>query len=109
MYLYEFDDTKPIVTKIVAATDQLKKDVENGKITDWTLNDLLNYFQRYNIILDPTDLYSMIKKNPLKQVITNIQGDTVVFKGDTDSQAPSDEGKKIVANMANQASKNLQK
>lgn len=109
MRLYEFDDTKPIVTKIVAATDQLKKDVDSGKAKDWKLDQLLDYFQRYDVILDPKDLYNMIKKDPLKQVISNIQGQDVVFKGQQQPTAPADQNKEVVAKMADQAAQNLQK
>lgn len=109
MYLYEFDDTKPIATKIVAATDQLKKDVESGAVQNWTLDELLNYFQKYDVILDPTDLYNMLKKDPLKQVVSNIQGDSVVFKGQEQPEAPKDENQKIVKQMADKAQKSLAK
>ena len=105
MRLFEFDPQNALATKIVAATDQLKTDLDNGKIQpNWSLDKLLDYFQRYDIILDPKDLYNMIKQPPLKNVISNIQGDKVVFKGQASStEMPQDQSKQVVAQMAQSA------
>jgi hypothetical protein len=95
--------------KLVAVTDQLKTDLENNKLNfGMTTDQLLDYFQEYNIILDVSDLYNMIQVPPLKQVITNIQGDKVVFKGQSDdSENPNQESEqeKVVAQMAKRAMK----
>jgi hypothetical protein len=46
----------------------------------------------------------MIKKLPLKNLISNIQGDNIVFKGfGTPEAPPEDESKNIVAGMAKKA------
>lgn len=104
MFLYELDETQPLTIKIVAIVDQLKRDLDKGKVSDWNVDQLLQYFQKYDVILDPTDLYSMIQKPPLKNVISDIQGDKVVFKGqDTPMDQPEDEQQKIVATMAKKA------
>lgn len=109
MRLYEFDREfeGAKIAKIVALTNQLKQDVDQGKIgNNFSTDALLDYFRKYDVILDRTDLYSMIKVPPLKDVITNIQGDKVVFKGQsTGSEAPEDENQKVVAQMAKQAQK----
>lgn len=105
MRLFELDDQNALATKIVAAADQLKFDLENGNVEpNWSLDQLLKYFQNYGVILDPTDLYNMIKQRPLKDVITNIQGDKVVFKGQSNTnQMPKDQSKEVVAKMAQSA------
>lgn len=103
------DTQNALVTKIAAVVNQLKQEVETGNIPEgYTVDDLLEYFRAYDIILDVTDLYSMIKVPPLKSLISNIQGDDVVFKGQDqgDLEAPEDESKKIVAQMAKSAMKN---
>jgi hypothetical protein len=77
MRLFEFDEDNVTVVKIVALTNQLKNDLENGEIgDDYTVDELLDYFQDYDVILDVNDLYNMIKTPPLKGVIKNIQGVT---------------------------------
>lgn len=105
MRLFELDAQNALATKIVAATDQLKTDLEKNKVQpNWTLDKLLRYFENYGVILDPVDLYNMIKQEPLKSVVTNIQGDQVIFKGQaTSNQMPQDQSKEVVAQMAQSA------
>ncbi len=110
MFLFEFDQDSALVSKIVALTNQLEQDLEDGRIgTDYTVDQLLDYFQNYDVILDVQDLYNMIKVPPLKTVIKNIQGDKVVFVGQEESSpkydAPEGDDKKTVAAMAKRAMK----
>lgn len=108
MRLYEFTD--PIVTRLVAITDQLKSDLDNGEVgPEMTTDQLLQYFSNYDIVVDKKDLYNMIQKPPLKNIITNIQGDNVVFKGqeNSDSEAPEAENQKVVSKMANKAASKM--
>jgi hypothetical protein len=73
-----------------------------------TTDQLLDYFQDYDIILDVTDLYNMIQVPPLKQVIANIKGDEVIFKGQpdgSDNPEQKTEQEKTVAKMAKKAMK----
>lgn len=107
MRLYEFDGESAYVTKIVALSNQLKNDLDNGEIPlDFSVDRLQDYFRRYDVILDRDDLYNMIKQPPLKDVIRNIQGDKVVFKGqNAPGEAPQDENQKVVAQMAKSALK----
>lgn len=107
MLLCEFDETDPYATKIIAVVDQLKQDLETGKIKhDWNVDKLLRYFKQYDVNLDVTDLYTMIEKPPLRKVISNIQGDKVVFKGH-EPQPDMDKSKneKTVKTMAKKAAK----
>lgn len=105
----EFDD--PLVPKIVAVTDQLKSDLEKENVNfDWDVDTLLKYFQKYDVILDRTDLYKMLEKPPLNSVISNIEGDKVVFKGQETAKLPQsnsspEDSKKTVAAMAKKALK----
>lgn len=111
MRLYEFaQDDKLLVTKIAALSDQLNNDIRNGNISpnNYTTDMLLDYFRKYNVILDKKDLYNMILTYPLKNVISNIQGDQVVFKGMPQQPAapdspPPQQSKDIVSKMAHKA------
>lgn len=115
MYLFEFDQNSAEITKIVALTNQLKDDVDSGEINpdQYTVDELLNYFQNYDVILDKSDLYNMIKTDPLKSVVSNINGDQIEFKGHEKApepesepqEEPEDENKKTVAKMAKSAMK----
>lgn len=94
-----------MITKLVAIADQLKSDLEKGEADpNMSVPDFLQYLKKYDIIYDKTDLYDMIKKLPLKNLISNIQGDNIVFKGfGTPEAPPEDESQSIVAGMAKKA------
>lgn len=104
MRLFEFTD--PIVTQLVALTDQLKTDIDSQKLpSEIPVDRLLDYFRKYNLPLDVNDLYDMIKKPPLKNLIANIQGGQVIFKGHQEPESTEDEDAKIVKQMAKSAMK----
>ena len=109
MLLCEFDQDRALVAKIVALTNQLKHAREAGTIgDDFTVDQLLQYFQKYDVILDPQDLYNMIKVPPLKNVIKNIQGDAVIFVGQEEKSTEKPAGgdsEKVVKQMAQRAMK----
>ena len=103
MRLYEFAQD-PLITKIVTVADQLKSDLDDGTIQpEMSLQDFIEYLQVFDITLDPNDLYNMIKKPPLNKLISNIQGDQVIFKGFGTVEQPEDEKKKVVQQMAKSA------
>jgi hypothetical protein len=110
MLLREFDrdQDSAMVSQIVALSNQLQQDVESGEVDadNYTVDQLLDYFQQYDVILDVNDLYNMVRVPPLKGIITNIQGDKVVFKGHQGATAEKPEGgdsDKTVQQMAKRA------
>ena len=106
MRLFEFAGS-PLLVKLVATTSQLKSEIDSGKMhSEWTVPELLQYYRDNDIVIDKSDLYTMIKKPPLDQSIENIQGDNIIFKGQTPEQeAGPDENQKIVQQMAQSAMK----
>lgn len=103
MRLYEFA-TDPFIPKLVTVADQLKSDLDDGTIQpQMSLQDFIEYLQVYDITLDPNDLYNMIKNPPLNKLISNIQGDEIIFKDFGTVEQPDDEKKKIVQQMAKSA------
>jgi predicted GTPase len=112
MLIFEFDQKQDsaMVTQIVALTNQLQQEIDDGEIDpdNYSVDNLLDYFQEYDIILDVDDLYTMIKVPPLQDVVTNIQGDKVVFKGhqgDTAKKPHGGDSEKTVQQMAKRAMK----
>ena len=103
MRLYEFVD--PLIPKLIAVSDQLKSDLADMKADadGTTVDQFLQYLQKYDITLSPDDLYNMIKKPPLNKLISNIEGDTIVFKGNEQPEAPDDEKQDVVKSMADHA------
>lgn len=109
MRIFEFEEDPRLNAKLVVASDELKSDLDKNKFPDgMTTDQLLDYFQDFDVILDITDLYNMIKVPPLKQIISNIQGDDVIFKGEEELSSDFDEPdkqKKVVSKMAKHAMK----
>ena len=102
-------EDQALAASILAVSNYLQQQVETGDIdTDnYTVDDLLNLFQSQDIALDVQDLYTMLDKPLLKGIISNIQGDKIVFKGDEpidmDPNAEPDDSQKVVADMADSA------
>jgi hypothetical protein len=107
MRLFELDNPNPLLVRLVAVTSQLTSDIDSGaEHSDWTVDELLDYYKSNDIILAKDDLYDMIKKQPLKNKISNIQGDKVIFKGqETPVEPDEDENKKVIDQMAHKAMK----
>lgn len=109
MRLFEFDQNHNLLVKITALSDQLRSDIQKGNISpQYTTDMLLDYFRKYGIVLDKDDLYNMIKTEPLKNIITNIQNDMIQFKGmPQEPKAPEspnpEKSKDIVSKMAHKA------
>ena len=108
MRLFELAND-PKLTRLIAATDQLKTYLDQGKIIkNWTLDQLLTYFRKFDLILSSDDIYGMIQQKPLKNVISNVEGDQVIFKGLEPQQPaaeapPPEQSKEVVAKMAQHA------
>lgn len=106
MFLFELED--PEVVKLAAIVAQLKSEIDDGSVDpNWTTDMLIDYLHQNGINLDITDLYDMIKNPPLNTLISNIQGDKVVFKGHDDTMRNNDpsQDQKVVGQMAQNAMK----
>jgi len=107
MFLFELAD--PASAKLIVLVNQLKTDLDNGIIdpSSYTTDEFLTYLQdKGGIVLDVTDLYDMIKNPPLNTIISNIQGDKVVFKGHDEMQEPDQsQSQQVVGQMAQSAMK----
>jgi hypothetical protein len=107
MRLYEFANSDPQVTSLIAISNQLKDAIDSGQADDnWTVDELLQYFHEYSINLSPGDLRKMITQPPLNNVISNIKGDQVVFVGQDSGSAETDDqdqNQEVVAQMAKSA------
>ena len=107
MRLFELSNPNPLLVRLVAVTSQLTSEIDSGdQHSDWTVDELLQYYKDNDIILAKEDLYDMIKKPPLKNKISNIQGDKVIFKGQDSPMEPEEEdNKKVIDQMAHKAMK----
>lgn len=80
MRLFEFSDRDPLRVKLMAVTNQLKEKVKGSPRT-WSTDELLNFLKLNDIVLDKSDLFDIVKKEPLVNIIDNVNDDQVIFKG----------------------------
>ena len=100
MRLFEFSDSDPLRVKLVAVTNLLKS-INEPMSTD----EFLTILNKNGISLDKADLFDMVKKEPLSNIIADISDDTVTFKGQegdmgTAVDQSQDENEKIRQQMA---------
>jgi hypothetical protein len=107
MFLFEFTGADPLLVKLVAVTSQLTSDIDSGlQHSDWTVDELLNYYRQNDIMLSKDNLYDMVQNPPLNSKIANIEGDKVEFKGhETPVEPEEEDSKKVVKTMAKKAMK----
>ena len=107
MRLYEFVEDDPLRVKLQAVANQLKDRVVDSGNTIST-DELLNYFKDNEIGIDKADLFDIVKKEPLVNIIHNVNKDEVIFKGQEGTEQlskppkPSD-NKKTLSTMAKRA------
>ena len=99
MRLFEFSDIDPLRVKLVAVANQLATQTE-----PMTADEFLTVLNKNSIALDKRDLFDIVKKDPLRNIIADVSDDKVIFKGQEDDlegqeQGP-DENEKIRQQMA---------
>lgn len=108
MYLYEFTSDY-LAANIITAIDNLKQKIHNGEVTkNFTMDELLDYFENFGIELNPNDIYTMSEVPPLKSLVHPISGKEIRFKGLPQDPTPADSpppemSKQVVARMAKKA------
>jgi hypothetical protein len=106
MRLFEFVGDDPLRVKLVAIADQLKgKYLHANK--PMSVDAFIQLMNSNDISVDISDLRDMITKEPLVNIIDDIKGDEIIFKGQkVDGKKPMsvDDAEKTVAKMAQRAS-----
>ena len=108
MRLFEFDEKDPLRVKLTSVVSQLESDLQNANAEEPMSTDaFLNLLRKNDIVIDKSDIYDIIKKEPLVHFIKDIEDDKVIFKGQVFAKQPIDpnDSEKIVAQMAKRAAK----
>lgn len=98
MRLFEFADDDPLRVKLAAVASQLKAD----SAEPMPLDKFLEILRSNGISIDEDDVFDIIKKEPLMNIIQDIEDKQVVFKGqggDFENPGP-DENEKIRQSLA---------
>ena len=109
MFLYELAGPDPLTIRLIAVLNQLKSNIESGKEKpDWTTDELLSFLEDNGIMLEKENLFDLVKTAPLNNIISNIQGDSVIFKGQQEMTPNTDDetqSQQVVNQMAHKAMK----
>jgi hypothetical protein len=113
MRLFEFADDDPLRVKLMAVANQLKDRVVQSGQTQST-DEFLNFLKANDIVLDKKDLFDIVKKEPLVNIIDNVNNDQVIFKGqenDIETEKPmqgqTPDHDKTLKQMASKQAKKL--
>jgi hypothetical protein len=101
MRLFEFANDDPLRVKLLAVTSQLESEYKNSD-TPLSLDEFLDILRQNDVSLDESDIYNIIKKEPLVNIIDSIEQGNVIFKGQINDQGepkPS-ENQKTLQQMA---------
>lgn len=87
MLLYEFVEDNTDMILLAGIVNQIYNRIKDtGFDKKYSLDALLNTLSDRGLELDRETFTKMIKHQPLKNLIANVEGDNVVFKG----EAPED-------------------
>jgi len=90
MRLFEFADDDPLRVKLTAVSSQLESRFKKVD-QPLPLQQFLDILRKNDIAVDESDLFDIIKKEPLVNIIDSIEGGNVIFKGQK-SASPEDNG-----------------
>lgn len=102
MRLFEFAQDDPLRVKLTAITSQLETRFKNQD-QPLPLEFFLDILRKNDIAVDENDIYDIIKKEPLVNIIDSIEGGNVIFKGHSGAQGEEegpDENQKTLQSMA---------
>jgi hypothetical protein len=110
MKLFEFAEDSPLRIGLVAVLTQLKERIKSSGGSGFKTSELIELLRNNGIHIDQNALADLITKDPLKNIIQNINGNNVSFVGiDSPDQFSSNDGEsdteKTVKNMAKRAIK----
>lgn len=110
MLLNEFVDDDPLRVSLVAITSQIKSRIADTKAKSSMSTDaFLALLKRNGVILDHSDIYDLVQQPPLSNIIDNISGQKVIFKGQSEdtgeTQKTADSHESTVEKMAQRAAK----
>jgi hypothetical protein len=107
MRLYEFVEDNPLRVKLVAVANQLKsKFTGNEKMST---DAFLKKLKQNDIDLDKSDLFDIVKKEPLSNIISDVNSNEITFKGQDSDQMPTDDESENEKTLKSMASKALKK
>jgi len=117
MKLFELDagldNDAPLRVATAAALARVKSDIEDSAYKgEFKVKSLLKILHDYDVDIDHAQLIELSKEEPWSNLIANIKGDHVIFKGDPDESSNAmkpDETTDTLEKMAGRAGKKQEK
>lgn len=108
MKLFEFVDDNPVRINLISVLSQLKERIKSSDQSEFRTDDLIELLRDNEVYIDREGLTDLVTREPLNNIIKNINGDVVQFVGvESDSVDSPDksESERTVKNMAKRAIK----
>lgn len=107
--LYEFETDDHDLVKLTGIVSQIHNRIKDtGYDKKFSLEALLNILRDRELDITPEQFIEMSQNSPLKNIIANVSGNSIVFKGEsdvsTDVEKP-DETTSTLEKMAKRAAK----
>ncbi len=105
----EFESDDPLRVATTAALSRIKADIEDsGYKGEYKVKSLLSALRKSGVNISHEELIQVSKQEPWSNLIANIKGDRVIFKGDPDSDTSNtepDDSTDTLKKMANRSEK----
>lgn len=106
----DFEQDDPLRVATTAVLSQIKSDIEDSAYKGkFTVKALLNKLSNNGVKISHAQLLELVKEEPWSNLISNVKGDKVMFKGDPDENSGSeepDDTSSTMDKMAKRAAKN---
>ena len=88
----DFENDDPLRVATTAVLSQLKADIDDSAYKGkFTVKALLNKLADNGVKISHAQLLELVKEEPWSNLISNVQGDKVKFKGEPDEHSSSEE------------------
>ena len=106
MRIFEFAGDDPLRVKLVAICDQLENRVTSEGQTMST-DEFLKILSSKGISIGISDLFDMVKKPPLSNIIDNVNKNEIIFKKQAPTQDEEPDASEMEKTRQQMASKQL--
>jgi hypothetical protein len=99
--IFEIDDNDPLRVKLTAIVSQLRSEIKkSGFKKPYSLKAMISRLRDQGIAFSEQQFRDMAEQEPLSNLISNIDGDAITFKGtstddNNDAIAPGPESKTL--------------
>lgn len=89
----DFDEGDPLRVATAATLAQIKSDISDAAYKgEFTVNALLNKLRNNGVNIARDQLPDLVSEEPWSNLISNIEGNRVIFKSDSEDDSNIDDG-----------------